>query len=69
MTLDAKIAEAIQTAVADVNQPEAIARQLTAWMEAIASGNEDPHDEAAAARRLEILYEETRTTESIEDTR
>ena len=32
---------------------------LAAWMEAIASGNEDPHDKAAADRHLETLYEET----------
>ena len=61
MSLDVKISEAIRAAVREARQSDALARRLTAWMEAVTSGNEDVHDQAAAARHLEILYEETIT--------
>lgn len=59
LSLDGKIRDAIHEAVADAGQPDALARRLTAWMEAIASGNEDLHDSVTADRHLEILYAET----------
>lgn len=59
MSLDPKIAEAIREAVAEAGQSKALARQLIAWMGAVASGNEDPSDAASAGRHLELLYNET----------
>jgi hypothetical protein len=59
MSLDAKIAESIREAVAEAGQSKTLARQLIAWMTAVASGNEDPSDGASASRHLELLYNET----------
>jgi hypothetical protein len=59
MSLDSKIADCIREAVAEAGQSKALARQLTAWMTAVASGNEDPSDGASASRHLELLYNET----------
>lgn len=58
MSLDTKITQAIKDAVEDAGQSPALARRLIAWMEAITSGNEDPADQAAASRHIEILYAE-----------
>jgi CxC ATPase-based modification system component len=59
MNLDQKIVQAIKEAVEEAGQSPALARRLIAWMEAVTSGNEDPADQTAAARHLEILYAET----------
>lgn len=59
MVLDVRIAEAIREAVAEAGQPEALARRMIAWFEGVTLGNEDIHDQAAAARRLEVLFEGT----------
>jgi hypothetical protein len=59
LSLDPKIAEAIREAVAAAGQSKALARQLIAWMDAVASGNEDASDGATAGRHLELLYDET----------
>lgn len=57
--MDLKITEAIDTAVGEAGQPEGIARKLTRWFEAVASGNEDLNDTQATDRHLRLLYEET----------
>jgi hypothetical protein len=67
LSLDSKIAEAIREAVAESGQSKALARQLIAWINAITSGNENPADEAAASRHLELLYGETSVPEDEED--
>lgn len=59
MSLDPKIREAIEAAVSEAGQPEGLARKLTRWFEAIATGNEDINDTQSANRHLELLYEET----------
>lgn len=59
MSLDPKIREAIEAAVSEADQPEGLARKLTRWFEAIATGNEDINDTQSANRHLELLYEET----------
>jgi hypothetical protein len=59
LPLDPTISLAIKGAVEDSGQSPALARRLMAWMEAVTSGNEDLADAAAAARHLEVLYEET----------
>jgi hypothetical protein len=58
MSVDPKVKEAIELAVKEAGQPEGIARKLTRWFEAIASGNEDINDAQSANRHLELLYEE-----------
>ena len=67
MSLDPKISEAIKDAVDKAGQSPALARRLIAWMEAVTSGNEDPGDQTAAARHLEILYAETSASVSDEE--
>lgn len=64
--MDPKIKEAIETAVTEHGQPDSVAKTLVAWMTAITSGKEDPHDLSAAARRADILYQETEATISID---
>ncbi len=67
MNLDEKIIQAIRDAVEDAGQSPALARRLVAWMEAVTSGNEDPADQNAAARHLDILYAETAADVESED--
>jgi hypothetical protein len=59
MELDPKIIQAIQGAVSEAGQSDVLAGRLVAWMDAVTSGNEDPVDLEATARRLELLYSET----------
>lgn len=59
MSVDRRITEAIEEAVADAGQPESLARRLIAWFEAVATGNEDINDNAATGRHLEVLYQGT----------
>ena len=47
MSLDMKITEAIEAAVAEEGQPDVVAKRLIAWLEEINSGNEDLSDGAA----------------------
>ena len=61
MPLDARIVHAINEAVEEAGQPEALARRLTAWIEAVTSGNEDINDQSEAERHLEVLFEGTMT--------
>ena len=56
--MDPKITEAIQQVIQDAGQSDALARRLTAWFSAIASGNEDINDRQSTNRHLELLYEE-----------
>ena len=57
--VDPKIEEAIKAAVRDESQSEALSKQLVAWFEALAVGNEDTADDQSAWRRLDLLYDET----------
>lgn len=57
MSLDAKIVEAVRTATREAGQPDALARRLVAWLEAVADGSADIADVAAADRYLEVIYE------------
>lgn len=59
MKIDTRISEAIQDAVEEAGQPRELARRLIAWIEAVASGNEDINDQATAARHLEVLFDGT----------
>ena len=59
MSLDARIAQAIDEAVEEASQPKALARRLTAWFQAVTSGTEDINDKATADRHLELLFERT----------
>ncbi|MGI3171208.1 CxC ATPase DNA modification system associated small protein [Pseudooceanicola sp. C21-150M6] len=59
MTIDARITQAINEAVAEAGQPDTLARRLIAWFEAVTSGNEDINDQATTARHLEVLFEGT----------
>lgn len=62
MSVDPKIIEAIDSAVSEAGQPPTLSRRISAWLEAITSGNEDVHDSSAAGRHLEALYEQTVTS-------
>ncbi len=64
MSVDPKVKEAIETAVSEAGQPDGLARKLTRWFEAIASGNEDMSDTQSANRHLELLYEEAQPSEA-----
>lgn len=64
--MDPKIKEAIEMAVTEQKQPDSVSKALVAWMSAITSGKEDPHDASAAARRADILYQETTSTITID---
>jgi len=59
MSLDSKITQAVDAAVAKAGQPEQLARRIRAWLEAVTSGNEDIHDTSSAGRHLDALYEQT----------
>ncbi|WP_173097785.1 CxC ATPase DNA modification system associated small protein [Actinomadura verrucosospora] len=58
MSLDPKITEAIEIAVSEARQNTALARRIVAWLETLTSGNESINDPSAAARHLELLYDE-----------
>ena len=58
MTVDPKIAGAIEQVVHRAGQSPALARRLIAWFDAVASGNEDINDRQSASRHLELLYGE-----------
>lgn len=57
--MDAKITQAIEEAVAEAGEDPAVARRLTAWMNAITTGNEGVNDVTSALRHLDGLYGET----------
>lgn len=59
MTVDPKISEAIEAAVAEAGQESTLAPKLIRWFEAIASGSEQISDQQSAYRHLELLYEAT----------
>lgn len=56
MSLDIKITEAIEAAVAEEGQPDIVAKRLIAWLEEINSGNEDLSDREQTERHLGVLY-------------
>lgn len=58
--MDARIEEAINSAVAEAGQSKALAKLIAAWFRAAASGNEKIDDTQAANRHVENLYEEVR---------
>jgi hypothetical protein len=57
MSLDPKVKEAIEGAVAESGQDATLALKLIRWFEAIASGSEQISDRQSAFRHLELLYE------------
>ena len=59
MSLDIKIREAIEAAVAEEGQPDVVAKRLIAWLEEINSGNEDLSDGEQTERHLDVLYDGT----------
>ncbi|MEZ4706537.1 MAG: CxC ATPase DNA modification system associated small protein [Caldilineaceae bacterium] len=59
MSVDTKIIEAIEKAVAQHRQPSSLATKIVAWLEALSAGNEDLNDKQSADRRLELLYDAT----------
>ena len=67
MTTDPKIQEAIELAVDEAGQTQALSRKLVRWFEAIASGNEGINDRQSAYRHLELLYDETQIETGNED--
>ena len=60
--MDPKIKAAIEMAVSEAAQSQGLARKITRWFEAIASGNEDITDRQATDRHLELLYDEVQTS-------
>jgi hypothetical protein len=67
MPLDPRIRVAIREAVSDAGQPPELATKLSAWLESLASGNTSLEDRDDTARHLELLYEVTLATETIDD--
>lgn len=67
MAIDPKIEEAISEAVKEAGQSEAVARKLSAWMNAVTSGNEDVNNIQSARRHLDLLYEATHVSSSMEE--
>lgn len=67
MTTDPKIQEAIEQAVEEAGQNQALSRKLVQWFEAIASGNEGINDRQSANRHLQLLYDETQIQTGNED--
>ncbi|MXW05564.1 MAG: hypothetical protein F4Z81_10905 [Gemmatimonadetes bacterium] len=59
MSLDRKITEAIEAAVAEAGQPPRVAKRLIAWFESLNSGSEEINDASQAKLHLEVLYEGT----------
>ena len=68
MLIDPKIEEAIEEAVAESGQSEALAHRLVAWFKAIASGSEQIHNKQSADLHLELLYDATETDGNQSDT-
>lgn len=62
--LDPKLKESIESAVRKAGQPPELAQGLCAWLEAVSSGNEQLSDRDAINRRLEVLYDKTKTVNS-----
>lgn len=58
MALDKQLEEAIREAVKEANQLSGIADKLITWLEVAISGEEDPLNEGAFTRRLELIYDE-----------
>jgi hypothetical protein len=56
MAVDRTIQEAVLASVREAGQPDQLAKKLLAWLEAIASGNEELTDLEAAQRHLELLF-------------
>ena len=59
MSLDPKIEEAIRKSVKEVDQDEALSREIVAWFAAVSSGNENLADKDSTDRRLERLFGDT----------
>ena len=65
MSIDPKIAEAIEEAVAETKQSKALSQKIIAWTEAVMSGNESAQDAQSAQRRLDLLYDAVQTSGDI----
>ncbi len=59
MAIDPQIEQAIKVSVREAKQSDSLADKLIAWINAINNGNEKINDQSAAARRLELIYEDT----------
>lgn len=63
MSTDPKLREALLRAVKDAGQSDALGRRILAWIDAVTSGSEEINDQAAADRRLELIYGEVKVDE------
>lgn len=59
MAIDPTTQRAIRDAVHELRQPDPVADRLTAWMTALADGNEQLSSPEKVRQRLDDLYEAT----------
>jgi hypothetical protein len=64
MSLDPKIKEAIISAATETGQDIDFADKLIAWVEDLSNGNDRLDNNDSVKRRLNILYEATKTDSS-----
>ena len=67
MSLDYIVHEAIKNAVEDAGQSESLADKIIAWVDALASGNENIDDVDNSYRRARLVYEDTEVSEDQEE--
>lgn len=67
MAIHPRLKSAVEEAVRNAGQSQSLAQKIIAWLEAIASGNEELGDRASAERHVELLYEETSVELDVED--
>jgi hypothetical protein len=63
MSLDPKIAEAIQRAASEAGQEANFAKRLIAWMNDLSNGNESLADNDSVKRHLNLVFEVTKIRE------
>lgn len=59
MALDARIAEAVRSTIAESGQPEELTNRLLAWLVALTEQNETMEDVQRKWMHVELLYEAT----------
>ena len=59
MSLDHIVYEAVTKAVEESEQNESLSTKIIAWIDALASGNENQDDIDSASRRARLLFEDT----------
>ena len=64
MTVDSTVLKAIEEAVRQEQQPEALAKRIAAWFRELASGNETLTDRENVSRRLDSLFDAVVPSES-----